>query len=224
MECMESRAKVLGHSVHQILIVFPLGLLATSFIFDIVYLAADSARYALISFYMIAAGIIGGLIAALFGLIDFLAIPKFTRARKIGAMHGLGLVASGAGRGIRVLKGDRGHGRDDRRASRTRPIARPGHAPSISTRFRRDDSPLTITTSRLATPKCAASAATTPALAAPSTARSRTKTVSEAAGSSGVASTSGPFRLPGLTRTVTSTTPPIGSAALALCDPAKLSR
>ena len=89
---MRSKARLFGHPIHPMLIVFPLGLLATSFIFDIVYLAADSSRYALISFYMIAAGIVGGLIAALFGLIDFLGIPKFTRARKIGALHGLGNV------------------------------------------------------------------------------------------------------------------------------------
>ena len=35
---MESKAKVLGHAAHPILIVFPLGLLATAVIFDVVYL------------------------------------------------------------------------------------------------------------------------------------------------------------------------------------------
>ena len=89
---MESRAKLFGHPIHQMLIVFPLGLLATSFIFDIVYLATNNARWADISFWMIASGIIGGLVAAVFGLVDFLAIPKRTRAKRIGAMHGIGNV------------------------------------------------------------------------------------------------------------------------------------
>ncbi len=89
---MESRAKLLGHPIHQMLIVFPLGLLATSLIFDIVYLATDSPRFADISFWMIVAGLIGALVAAVFGLIDFLAIPKHTRARRIGAFHGIGNV------------------------------------------------------------------------------------------------------------------------------------
>ena len=89
---MESRAKLFGHPVHQMLIVFPLGLLATSFIFDIVYLATDNTRWADISFWMIASGIVGGLVAAIFGLIDFLAIPGGTRAKRIGAMHGIGNV------------------------------------------------------------------------------------------------------------------------------------
>lgn len=89
---MESRAKIFGHPIHQMLIVFPLGLLATSFIFDIVYLATDNGRFADISFWMIAAGLIGGLLAAIFGLIDFLAIPRYTRAKRIGAIHGIGNV------------------------------------------------------------------------------------------------------------------------------------
>jgi hypothetical protein len=35
---MESRAKILGHPIHQMLIPFPLGLLGTAVIFDIIYL------------------------------------------------------------------------------------------------------------------------------------------------------------------------------------------
>lgn len=89
---MRSRARLFGHPIHQMLIVFPLGLLATSFIFDIIYHATDNARLADISYYMIAAGVIGGLVAALFGLIDFLAIPSKTRAKRIGAIHGIGNV------------------------------------------------------------------------------------------------------------------------------------
>lgn len=89
---MESRAKLFGHPIHQMLIVFPLGLLATSFVFDLVYLATDNTRWADISFWMMASGIVGGLLAAVFGLIDFLAIPGGTRAKRIGAMHGVGNV------------------------------------------------------------------------------------------------------------------------------------
>ncbi len=87
---MESRARFLGHPVHQILIVFPLGLLATSVIFDIIGLATHDGKWSTIAFYMIAAGVIGGLVAALFGLIDFLAIPGNTRARYVGRVHGWG--------------------------------------------------------------------------------------------------------------------------------------
>jgi uncharacterized membrane protein len=89
---MESKAKAFGHPIHPMLIVFPLGLLATSFFFDIIRLLGGGPGFSRSSFYMIAAGIIGGLLAAVFGLVDWLAIPKGTRAKRVGAMHGLGNV------------------------------------------------------------------------------------------------------------------------------------
>jgi uncharacterized membrane protein len=85
---MESRVKLLGHPVHPMLIVFPLGLLATAVAFDIVALAQNDSSWYHLSFWMIAAGIIGGLLAAVFGLIDWTAIPSGTRAKQIGLLHG----------------------------------------------------------------------------------------------------------------------------------------
>jgi uncharacterized membrane protein len=89
---MESRAKLFGHPIHQMLIVFPLGVLAMSLIFDLIARFADWPKLHEAAYSMIAAGIISGLLAAVFGLIDFLAIPKGTRAKRVGAMHGLGNV------------------------------------------------------------------------------------------------------------------------------------
>lgn len=89
---MESRAKLFGHPIHQMLIVFPLGLLATSIFFDVIAIAAEIPGLAQAAYYMIAAGIVSGLIAAVFGLIDFLGIPNGTRAKRIGLMHGGGNV------------------------------------------------------------------------------------------------------------------------------------
>jgi uncharacterized membrane protein len=86
---MESKAKTLGHPVHPMLVVFPLGLFATSFGFDLVRLAGGGEGFSTAAFYMIAAGILGGLAAAVFGLVDFLAIPRGTRAKTIGAFHGV---------------------------------------------------------------------------------------------------------------------------------------
>lgn len=85
---MESKAKLLGHPVHPMLIVFPLGLLATAAAFDIVALAQSDPSWYRISFWMIAAGIVGGLLAAIFGLVDWFAIPSGTRAKRIGLWHG----------------------------------------------------------------------------------------------------------------------------------------
>jgi uncharacterized membrane protein len=89
---MESRSKLLGHPVHQMLIVFPLGLLTTAVIFDVIRLFTANPQWSLVSYWMIAAGVIGGLIAAIFGLIDWLGIPSGTRAYRLGIWHGLGNV------------------------------------------------------------------------------------------------------------------------------------
>lgn len=89
---MESKVKVAGHPVHQMLIVFPLGLLATAVIFDVIYLISEDAHWTLVAYYMIGAGIIGGLAAAATGWLDWFAIPQGTRAKRIGLWHGLGNV------------------------------------------------------------------------------------------------------------------------------------
>ena len=91
---MESKAKFLGHAIHPILIVFPLGLLATAVVFDIIYLIWGNPDMAGVAYWMMAAGIVGGLLAAPFGLIDWLAIPSGTRAKTIGALHGLAQLAA----------------------------------------------------------------------------------------------------------------------------------
>lgn len=89
---MESKVKVAGHPVHPMLIVFPLGLLATAVIFDIIYLISEDAQWTVVAYYMIGAGIIGGLAAAVTGWLDWFAIPQGTRAKRIGLWHGLGNV------------------------------------------------------------------------------------------------------------------------------------
>jgi Predicted membrane protein (DUF2231) len=86
---MESRAKLAGHAVHPMLITLPLGLLGTAVVFDILYLITDTKGFATASFYMVAAGVIGGLLAAVFGLWDWLAIPAATRAKRVGLWHGV---------------------------------------------------------------------------------------------------------------------------------------
>jgi uncharacterized membrane protein len=87
---MESRIKVAGHPLHPMLIVFPLGLLATAVAFDIVGLASHNGEWFNISFWMIAAGVIGALVSAVPGTVDWLAIPRNTRAKLIGLWHGGG--------------------------------------------------------------------------------------------------------------------------------------
>lgn len=89
---MASKVNVAGHALHPMLIVFPLGLLATAVAFDIVALIQSDSNWFTLSFWMIAAGLIGGLVAALPGLIDWLSLPRNTRAFTVGLWHGLNMV------------------------------------------------------------------------------------------------------------------------------------
>src|SRR5688572_23537619 len=85
---MESRAKLLGHPIHPMLIVLPLGLFIAAVVFDALYLWRGSSTFATVAYWNIAAGVVGGLLAAVFGAIDWLAIPAGTRAKRIGLLHG----------------------------------------------------------------------------------------------------------------------------------------
>jgi uncharacterized membrane protein len=89
---MHAKARLFGHPIHPMLIVFPLGLLVMSLIFDVVQIATGNTEFSVAAFWSIAAGIVGGLVAAVFGLIDWLAIPGGTRAKSVGLWHGAGNV------------------------------------------------------------------------------------------------------------------------------------
>ncbi|HEY9105931.1 MAG TPA: DUF2231 domain-containing protein [Roseateles sp.] len=89
---MESRARLLGHPIHQMLVVFPLGLLGGSLVFDLLAHAIDMPLMAVVAYYLILGGLVGGLLAAPFGIVDWLAIPAGTRAKSVGALHAIGNV------------------------------------------------------------------------------------------------------------------------------------
>jgi uncharacterized membrane protein len=85
---MQSRARFLGHPIHPMLVVLPLGLFIAAAVLDGLYYWRGDTLFATLSYYNIAGGILGGLLAAVFGLRDWLAIPKGTRAKRIGLFHG----------------------------------------------------------------------------------------------------------------------------------------
>lgn len=88
---MESRAKVLGHAAHPMLIVVPLGMFVGAEVFDaLFYFGGRDATWATVAYWMTVVGLIGGVVAAVPGWIDWFAIPKGTRAKAVGLVHGLG--------------------------------------------------------------------------------------------------------------------------------------
>ena len=91
---MDSRTKVLGHAVHPMLSAFPIGLLSASVIFDVIDRFRESGAWEQITSATLIAGLIGGVVAAPFGLRDWLAIPDGTRAKRIGLLHGVANVVA----------------------------------------------------------------------------------------------------------------------------------
>lgn len=78
---MASKASIGGHPIHPMLIPFPIGLWATSFALDIWFYFERNPTWLYASKFMIAAGCLGALAAAIPGFIDWLTIkdPKVVR-------------------------------------------------------------------------------------------------------------------------------------------------
>jgi uncharacterized membrane protein len=87
---MESRAKFLGHPVHQMLVPIPAGLFIVAAVLDIVDAFAKTAWIPTVTYWNISLGIIGALVAAVFGITDLLKVPDGTRAKRVGTLHGIG--------------------------------------------------------------------------------------------------------------------------------------
>ncbi|MDQ6808957.1 MAG: DUF2231 domain-containing protein [Verrucomicrobiota bacterium] len=85
---MAGKANLLGHPIHPMLIVFPLGLLPAAVVCDVIFLVRHNPNWGHVAYWLIAGGVLGGLAAALFGFIDWLGLESGTRAKRIGAWHG----------------------------------------------------------------------------------------------------------------------------------------
>lgn len=89
---MESRSKLFGHPVHQMLVPVPVGLLIVVPLLDLADIFFSSGWIPTVTFWNLALGIFSGLFAAAFGLADWTNVPRHTRARRIGAFHAIGNV------------------------------------------------------------------------------------------------------------------------------------
>lgn len=83
---MESRAAIAGHPIHPMLVAFPLALWVTSFVVDVIFYFVRHSTMLVISKFLLAAGCLGGLAAAVPGFIDWLAIPR-GEAKRVADWH-----------------------------------------------------------------------------------------------------------------------------------------
>ena len=83
---MATKASIGGHPIHPMLVTFPIGLWATSFVVDIWFYFNRNPGWLLVSKAMIAAGCLGALAAAVAGIIDWTGL-KDPRVVKIANWH-----------------------------------------------------------------------------------------------------------------------------------------
>ena len=77
-----------GHPFHPLLVTVPIGAWVGSLVLDIASHDVDQpGALSRGAYWMIAVGIIGALLAAVFGLLDLLTIPRGTRAFIVGLVH-----------------------------------------------------------------------------------------------------------------------------------------
>jgi uncharacterized membrane protein len=84
---MASKASIAGHPIHPMLVPLPIGLFVFSFVCDLIFLwGSGNATWSTVALYTMGGGIVGALLAAVFGLIDLVSLDP-SRARTIGIWH-----------------------------------------------------------------------------------------------------------------------------------------
>jgi uncharacterized membrane protein len=83
---MSSPASIKKHPVHPMLVGFPIGLWVFALACDVVHAVSGSAIWQTIATFSVAGGIVGALLAAVPGLIDYFSIDE-AEMRRIANLH-----------------------------------------------------------------------------------------------------------------------------------------
>lgn len=84
-----SRAAIAGHPLHPMLVPFPIAFLVGVLAVDLAFVAIGDPFWARAGFWLLLAGIVTAIVAAVFGLVDFLGIPQ-VRSLSVAWIHFLG--------------------------------------------------------------------------------------------------------------------------------------
>jgi uncharacterized membrane protein len=83
---MASKASIAGHPIHPMIIPFPLALWTTSFVADVIFYFWRGPSLLVISKFLLAAGCLGAIAAAVPGIIDWSAIRN-SKVKRIANWH-----------------------------------------------------------------------------------------------------------------------------------------
>ncbi len=83
-----STAAVAGHPMHPMVVPIPIGLLTAAVVSDVAYAVTGDGFWARASRWLLGGGIVGGLVAASIGLVDFTTIRRARSATGVGHASG----------------------------------------------------------------------------------------------------------------------------------------
>ena len=84
---MATLARISGHPVHPMLVSFPIALFVVAFLCDVARgLSGTSTPYWTLAYYSIGGGLVGALLAALPGFVDYLSLGR-TKVRRLAWWH-----------------------------------------------------------------------------------------------------------------------------------------
>ena len=83
---MSSRISIAGHPLHPMLVTIPIGLWVFSLVADIVFSLTGDARWETSAYFTLGGGVVGALMAAVPGLLDYLGLHE-KRERRIASFH-----------------------------------------------------------------------------------------------------------------------------------------
>ena len=87
---MKSRASIKGHPLHPMLVTFPIAFFTGTLIFDVIGFVNDDPGFNQAAMYLSVAGLCGGVLAAIPGLIDYIfTVPPKSTGKKRAAKHGI---------------------------------------------------------------------------------------------------------------------------------------
>jgi uncharacterized membrane protein len=82
---MQTKASIARHPVHTMLVPVPIGLFTAALVFDLLHVGTGRPSWGPVAFWVIAAGLVGALLAAVPGLIDYTGLRG--PARRIATWH-----------------------------------------------------------------------------------------------------------------------------------------
>jgi uncharacterized membrane protein len=84
---MQGKATIGGHPIHPMLVPFPIGFFVGALVCDVIFWFTHNPFWPQVSVVLIGFGIVGALLAALFGFIDYGTAPMSDAAKSTATRH-----------------------------------------------------------------------------------------------------------------------------------------